>query len=136
MGIRFKSTFSAKKHASEIFQTKKVQLGQAMSDAKQMMLEDIASGRGYDGSTMPAYTPEYKKFKTGKGRSGRVDLTFTGKMLKAMQVSVLEMKDKLLGRIFFLAGERDKARGNLEKRKFFGLSEKNQKQLRKTLGIK
>jgi hypothetical protein len=113
-----------------------VQLGQAMSDVKQMMLEDIASGKGYDGAAMKQYTPEYKKWKVSKGRKGNVDLTFTGKMLKAMQVSVLELKDKLLGRIYFLAGERDKARYNLAIRKFFGLSKKNIQQLRKTLGVK
>ena len=136
MAIRFRSTFSARRKANEIFQIKKIQLGQAMSDAKEELLGDIANGIGYDGAKMPEYSPEYKAYKQRKDRQGNVDLTFTGNMLKAMQVSVLEFQDKLIGRLYFLAGERDKAKGNLEKRKFFGLSEKNRQQLRKTLGIK
>lgn len=136
MAIKFRSTFNAKKRFDEITVKNKVKLGQALSDAKADMLIDIASGVGYDGKAMLKYSEGYKKYKISKGRTGRVDLTFTGKMLKSIQVSVIEGANILRGKIYFLAGERDKARWNLGLRKFFGLSEKSILKIKKTLGIK
>lgn len=160
MAIRFKSTFSAQKRISEIQTRNKVNLGQALSDVKADMLIDIAQGKGYDGAAMKAYSDKkyfdkegnrinfftkkgkvrpletYKEYKLRKLGTAKVNLTETGKMLKAMQVSVLETKEKLIGRLFFLAGERNKARWNLAIRKFFGLSKGSTQKLNKRLGIK
>lgn len=136
MAIRFKSSFTAKKHIDSIKQRNKTNMGQALSDAKAEMLIDISGGVGYDQKKMPEYSKAYKKYKQRKLGNTTVNLTETGKMLKAMQVSVLETSQKLIGRIYFLAGERDKARWNAADRNFFGLSNSNLTRLKKTLGIK
>lgn len=159
MAISFRSTFSAKKRASEILQKKKEQLGQAMSDAQSMLKADIAKGIGTDGAAMKELTPKYRDFKlgltkgkskkTGKQKAGRgiPDMNLSGDMLRDMLVEVKELKDKLIGRIYFLTAQHGKVRGNLtgkrgksqrvsNPRKFFGLSDKNLSRLRKTLGVK
>jgi hypothetical protein len=147
MAISFKSTFSAKKRATEILTKKKQQLGQAMSDAQGDLKADLKQGIGTDGSAMAELTPKYRDFKLGltkgKSRSGKQkagrgipDMSLTGDMLRDMLVEVKELKDKLIGRIYFLTAQHKKVRGNLEKRKFFGLSEKNYQRLKKTLGVK
>ena len=135
MGINFKSSFSAAKRITEIQQRNKQGLGSAITDAKAGLLIDISQGQGVEGA-LKEYSPAYKKAKQKAGRSGAVDLRFKGNMLKAMQVTVLDFGDKLIGRIYFLASERDKAKYNQKLRYFFGLSQKQLVKLRKKLNVK
>jgi phage gpG-like protein len=96
-----------------------------LQDETTRMVQRIQSGKDVDGNPFTPYTPEYEKFKSAKGRkTSPVDLTFTGNMLNAITSKVEKFADKIVGTIFFnSAREAAKARGNQDKRPFFGLSE-------------
>lgn len=57
-------------------------------DAIKIINERVESGKEVDGSSFKRYTKKYDEFKRSKGRSGKVDLTFTGEMLNSMQYEV------------------------------------------------
>lgn len=122
MGISFKSTFNAQARIKEIKDRNTKRLETAMVDAKAQILARTSQGEGADGA-FKAYSKGYEKFKVSKGRSGTPDLTFTGSMLRAMQTAVTDNGgDKLLGRIYFLADQANKARWNQALRNFFSLT--------------
>lgn len=122
MGISFKSTFRAAKHSKKIVDEKQRQLGIGLEEAKALMLLDIESGKGFEGTFKP-YSPQYAAYKKEKLGRTTVNLRETGDMLKAMQTYVVKTSEGLLGKIFFLAQERKKAQRNKELRpNFFGLS--------------
>ncbi len=67
------------------------------------------------------YSDEYKAYKRKKGRSGGVDLTFTGNMLN----SITHKNIPRGVRFYFNAKtQRDKARWNMKTRYFFGADKK------------
>lgn len=63
-------------------------LGLMGVDAISVINERVDSGKEVNGSSFKGYSKEYDKFKKSKGRSGKVDLTFTGEMLNSMQYKV------------------------------------------------
>lgn len=101
----------------------------AFSDQIQLEATEIIrrtqSGVDADGQAFDEYTPEYRRFKVDKrGRSGTVDLTFSGAMLDDIQTSIEVIPEGYLGKIFFASVEQAaKALGNMAKRKFFALSD-------------
>ncbi len=93
------------------------------------------SGKDVDGNTFEPYSPQYAKFKAKRGR--RVDppdLTFTGRMLAAITTSVKRAAGQLIGIIEFSSAlEGAKARKNMERRRFFGLSDEQVARLKAKL---
>lgn len=161
MGISYKSSFSARQRITEINERNKKRLGQAMSNAKKDLLEQVAKGEGPDGALL-ALEPEYLAHKLGKtegvikrgkrkgtfvtGR-GIPDMRLSGQMLQALQVTVLDFGEKLIGRLYFLAVQRGKVIGNVTGRRgksgrvknprpFVGLNDSNYQKLKTILKIK
>jgi hypothetical protein len=80
-------------------------------------------GSDADGKKFAGYSPKYKAYKEKTGRSGNVDLTFSGLMLQSIRTRVKEIGSELEGKIFFASPvAAARARGNMELRKFFELS--------------
>jgi hypothetical protein len=104
---------------------------QALSDEATQIVLRTRRGVDADGSPFAPYTEAYAKRRSDKGRrTSPVDLTFTGNMLNAITVKVVRTLETIVGTIFFNSTtEALKARGNQEKRRFFGLSEEQVKRL-------
>lgn len=86
-----------------------------------------AKGVGYKGM-FASYTPEYALFRSGKGRSTKPDLNFTGQMLGSMSVRANSKQAEIF---FSRATESKKAAMNDKKRPFFGFNDQEEKQLGK-----
>lgn len=118
-----KSTFDGKKMSEEILKSAQDILDRELQLAVTEIIQRTRQGRDVDGGAFDDYSAGYKKYKTKRGRSGAVDLTFTGKMLAAMQSKVERMGNGLRGTISFdSSNEASKAEYNNRTRKFFGLS--------------
>ena len=69
-----------------------------------------------------------RKVKSNLGAGGKVNLILSGNMLDNITTIFSRTATELIGRITFSSSrEADKARGNMEKRKFFELSQKQRK---------
>lgn len=79
------------------------------------------AGSNVKGGRFKKYTDQYRRFRQKKGRSAKVDLTFTGRMMGAMQSRFI--KPGLAVVQFSRAEEAAKA-GGIEKggRNFFGIT--------------
>lgn len=87
-------------------------------------------GVDYKGKTFKPYSPAYKKRRQKKGRSGRVNLTFTNQMMSSI-IHRLIGKGKIL-MTFSRAREAKKAGWQEDKgRDFFGLSSKSMETIKK-----
>lgn len=99
----------------------------SLSSALTRMISRIQSrGVGSDGAGLKAYSPAYAKKKASRGRNtSTVDMTFSGDMLRNLDVSVTSNLQETVGEIKFRSSrEAAKARGNLEHRpNWFGLTE-------------
>lgn len=128
MGFTLRNRVNIPRVKKEMMDQKEKALGLALQKVILSLNQRTKAGRDAFGSPFADYTEGYKKFKAGKGRSiSPPDLTFTGAMLRAIQFSIKRTATAIIGRIYFQsAKEADKARGNQEKRPFFGLSAKEQ----------
>lgn len=96
----------------------------ALQDEATRIVLRTRQGTDVSGKAFAAYSPEYAKRRQAKGRNATPpDLTFTGKMLAAVQTKVDRLAGKVVGTIFFnSAAEAVKATANQMTRRFFGLS--------------
>lgn len=113
------------------------------------IIERTQSGKDYRGRSFKAYSKSYKAWKNGEDSEGRTsakreaarakgkvargstpNLTLTGAMLDSLRSKVQKAKGKLIGTLFVLPSEANKAKRNQKTRPFFGLSDKQIKQLR------
>ena len=100
--------------------------------------QNVSQGRSYDGKKLKAYSKKYgaRREKSGRNKSP-VDLTITGSMMQSLDYKVEASNSSTFrGIIFFRnidsispkafggrsASAPDKAKWNLQKRKFFGIS--------------
>ena len=77
-----------------------------------------------------SYSSDYAKYRTKNGRNKKVNLTYSGKMLGA-----INSKNIPLGLRFYFSSksEADKATWNQKTRKFFGIDRNQRKYLKKQL---
>jgi len=124
MSFKFRNRVNIPRKKKELLDDKEKALGLALQKVVLSLNQRTKAGKSVEGSPFADYTPEYAKFKSRKGRSiAPPDLTFSGAMLRAIQFSVKRTANAIIGRIYFnSAKEANKARGNQEKRPFFGLS--------------
>ena len=88
-------------------------------------------GKDYKLKAFKPYDKDYKKYRSKHGRSSSVNLTYTGRMLKAMTTK--RIKNGL--RFTFMSSrELKKAGHNSVTRDFFGVSTPQIKYLQKVLG--
>lgn len=125
MGIQLKSNIDLGKFEQQLDQKVERELGRILEEEAERIVTDTKSGRDINGRGFRKYTQAYLKRRLKKGRGASPDLTFTGKMLAAITSKIERVGGKLRGRIYFSsASEFGKAEGNLQKRRFFGLSSK------------
>ena len=147
MGLEIKNADVIVRLVNEKLEKAKAKLGVAVSDEATRIVRRTRAGLDVDGKQFAPYTPPYNRFK-GKNRSGivtrtgkagknarqvkgdfsvtpqPVDLTLSGNMLAAIQTKVEDTSTGATATIFFnSAQEALKARGNQNKRQFFGLSD-------------
>lgn len=146
MGISFKSSFKASEKIKQIQARKKKALELAINSAAGQIIARTAQGQGAEGKLKPYSDKKYFKdgkqvefFTDKKGRTRRlesyraykirtkgkdtVNLSESGQMMQAVKNTVEENSQGLLGKIFFLAQERQKAIWNQALRpNFFKLS--------------
>lgn len=119
-----------------------IEISDTLADIKQR----TRGGSVIDGGSMRPYNKEYAALKGGTGRSKRntkskrffnavskstkPDLTLSGDMIKAITYKTKRVGSKLIGEIFSSRSDQeDKIRFNNKTRPFFGLSEKQKKDL-------
>lgn len=102
----------------------RIALETAMTDARDEIIERTQKSIDSSGKPFVAYTEQYKKFRTKKNRKLTPDLTFTGTMLRSIQVKVVKKGSSFIGTLFFPASQHGKVRGNQKIRRFFDLSKK------------
>lgn len=125
-----------KKIAKEDFEHREKRLSDFLAVAVKDIVKRTQSGKDANGGPFEKYTPEYAhyKFVTKKRGFGKVDLTFSGAMLRAMTHSVKRLGNVLEGIINFTnPKDGEKARGNMEKRNFFNLSDTQIKNLKEIM---
>lgn len=153
MPINFKSTFSAKKKIENFNKETKQKMGVAMEVTKTQVLARTADGKGSEGS-LKKYSDKkyfdskgkrinffskngkirplesYREYKIRTLGTDKVTLRETGNMLNAMQTTVEQVANGILGKIFFSEQERKKAFfNNLLRPNFFKLSREQLKNI-------
>lgn len=129
--VEFKNLIDFKKMGDEVVQRKSVAFGQAVQIETGEIVRRTQSGIDVNGSPFKAYSKEYAAYKKKKGRNATPDLTFSGKMLGSIKATVKATATKFFAEIkFSSATEAAKAKGNLKKRKFFGLSDEQIQRIR------
>lgn len=135
MTLRWSQNFDLKKLSEDALKRLHIGFDRAIQGEVREIVKRTQDGRDIFNRPFEPYSPEYFKFKTTRGRTGDVDLTFTGKMLGAMTSKVERVANKLVGVISFnnkIDGA--KARGNMQRRKFFGFAEEQLQRLLEKLG--
>ena len=96
----------------------------ALQDEATRLVLRTRQGQDVSGRPFRPYTPAYARRKRAEGRnSSPPDLTFTGRMLAAVQTRVERLAGRVVGTIFFNSvAEAVKARANQATRPFFGLA--------------
>jgi hypothetical protein len=100
-----------------------------LSDVIVQIRAKTSMGIDREGKNFTPYSPSYAEYKRTKTGNSKVTLVDTGKMLKAMQTTIIEQVNKTIGRIFFNPIEVGKAAKNQERRKFFGIAKAEEKNL-------
>ena len=87
-------------------------------------------GKDMNLRSFKSYSSDYEKYRTKHGRSRKVNLTYNGTMLGA-----INSKKIPLGLRFYFSSksETDKAKWNQKTRKFFGIDKQQLKYLKKVL---
>lgn len=122
----------------DILKRQKQALAEAISDAKTEIVARTSSGKDVTNKTFAKYTPQYADFKKSKGRKiSPPDLTFTGEMLSSMRTAIYTGDtDKNITQAVISFGDSKngkKALGNMKKRNFFDLSEKQIEKIKKRI---
>jgi len=133
--IEIKNSEVIVRAVKERVEAQKRALQQAAADAAAEIVIRTQSGRDVEGAVFTPYTEPYEKRKAKSGRNtSPPDLTYTGNMLAAIQTDFEETSTGARARIFFNSAlEAAKAAGNQLKRRFFGLSEEQAKQIAQTI---
>ena len=130
----FSSKIDVKKWATTMKAEQIKKLERAMESAKLEIIDRTLAGKQIDGKQFKKYSKAYAQFKQRHGRKTNVDLTYTGRMLAAINHTVEDHGLFLLGIIDFKANEQgQKARWNQETRPFFGLSKSQQEAIKNKL---
>lgn len=111
-------------------QTKKAAY-QMANDAVAIMRIRTQAGQSADGNAFAPYSPAYARYRAKKGRGTNPDLTFTGEMLRAMDVlEVADTGDKVRATIGFTSAlANNKAAYNSDLRPFLGLTPADEQRL-------
>jgi hypothetical protein len=130
--VEVKGLPNFKKISKEDFEKREKRLNDFLAVAVKDIVKRTQSGTDANGGSFEKYTPEYAHYKFVKKKRGpgKVDLTFSGAMLRAMTHSVKRLGNALEGIINFTnVKDGEKARGNMQKRNFFNLSDTQIKKL-------
>lgn len=124
MGIKLVKIPDFVKKAREMREARKEALGREMLFARTEIIGRSQRGRDFEDVPFVEYSKGYAKWKSDKGRQvDTPDLTFSGDMMRAIQTTVEERPQSLIGKLYFAgAGEAAKARAIQRLRKFFALS--------------
>lgn len=123
MAIEVKTNFDASSLGEELITKLETNFGRVMEEMAEQIVTRSRNQLDVDGHRFVELSKPYAKRKAASGRSPIPDLTFTGRMLAAITSEVKRVGNNLIGRIFFNSvKEAEKARGNMEIRKFFALS--------------
>lgn len=93
-----------------------------ITEAKEIHKATLA-GRDASGVQFRSYPKAYEDYRASKGRTRRVNLTFTGRMLGSMVRGVRAAKDRVT---IIMSGEQGFKASNIEAggREFFAISDK------------
>jgi hypothetical protein len=134
MKVEFKISESLKKKLQVDKKKIAENLEKAALDEMAIIKQRTEQGKDVDSKTFAPYVPSYAKRRQKLNRRvAPPNLRVTGKMISAMQVEKPVIKgDKIETKIYFTnQNARDKALGNMMKRDFFSLSEKQIARIKK-----
>lgn len=103
---------------------------EAMNIVHGIVERTQSKGKDVKLKAFKSYKPDYAKYRSKHGRNRKVNLTYSGRMLGA-----INSKHIPLGLRFYFASksETDKAKWNQKTRKFFGIDKLQLKYLKKKL---
>jgi len=125
MGIKLVKIPNFIKKAREMREARKDALDKEMLFAKTAIIGRSLKGRDVDDVPFVEYSKGYAAYRSEvlKRQVETVDLTISGDMMRAIQTTVEERPQSLIGKLYFAgAGEAVKARAIQRLRKFFALS--------------
>jgi len=135
MGISYKANINISGIKGKINRAAAKALERMLLEEKTLIAYRTQKGLSIDNkrwrSPYDKYSEAYAKQRKKERRQvNPPDLTRTGQMLGSMTTEVKQKGSQLIGRIFFSNTKAaKKARGNLEYRKFFGLSAKRKREI-------
>ena len=120
----------------EIDEKIKAALVAVSSDAIADMRKRVEAGKNLKDRKMPDYSPSYKKWKKSRGRDvSKRDLTFTGTMLGAIQITDIEKRGDNWVSVIGIGDDISKqiALYNQQIDPWFGFSPSNKKQISESI---
>lgn len=115
MGIEYKINFDIGKWKSDLRARAEKAVATQMEQAARQIVERTQSGTDADGNPFRRYSKSYAAMKAATGRdSGTVDLTYTGRMLKAVHTKIQKSMNFIEGVIYVTPGQAEKARKHME----------------------
>ena len=134
MAIKVTSNFDFRLKIKEKIENIQEKFGQALEDIRTELELDATAGKDINGRTFKRYSKKYAEWRKEKGyQSSPPNLTITGTMLSSIRTDVRKDGENVVGRIT-VNDDPGKVKGNLEKRKFFGLSKEKLAQLKNKIG--
>lgn len=128
MPVEFKANFSPEQWPAQLRARAAKVLAREMELAARQIVARTQSGTDFEGKAFKEYSKGYKAYKEAAGRdTSRVDLTFTGSMLKGVHTKTENNGDAVEGVIYITADQAEKARKHMQgigvkQRQFFKLS--------------
>ncbi len=135
--VTVKTTFKPSEKKRELLENLKKRMSQAIQKSEREIIKRTQSGKEIEGAAFEPYCDKYREWKNSAGKKRRqaalgrgdtVNLTLTGDMLRAITHTVDVEGNAVIGKIYFNGEfEAKKARWNMVKRPFFGLSKSQMK---------
>lgn len=101
--ISVNNQFSAQKEIKKLVDNVETVLNKEIQLAAGEIVKRTQAGQKPTGGAFKAYSKSYAKYKSSKGRSTGVDLTFSGQLLQAIQTKIEKTTSAITATIFFNA---------------------------------
>lgn len=134
MAIEIKNMVNIKVKIDKNIEQKALKFETAISDFVTKTQLDVEKGKDIFGNTFDDYNPKYEAWRKKKGyRGSPPNLRITGNMMKSLNYQMNRLTNQFTAIIGF-SDNSGKVKGNLQKRKFFGLTKEALDKIKKRVG--
>lgn len=134
MAIEIKNMVNIKVKIDKNIEQKAIKFETAVSDFVTKNLLDVEKGKDIFGNTFDDYNPKYEAWRKEIGKRGNPpNLRLSGNMMKSLNYRMNRLTNQFTAIIGF-SDNSAKVKGNLQKRKFFGLTKEALDKIKKRVG--